>query len=173
MILGLDLSTSIIGLCVVDKGGNIFYKDYIDLRKEKTFFDKVEVAKDRILSTIRKNRISDVWIEQSLQAFRPGFSSAKTLLTLSKFGGIIEWIIYEGTGISPQYIGASSARKKCGITVPRGEKGKEVVMRFLLDKEPSFVVEYTKHGNIKKHFYDIADAIVIAKAGLICQQKKN
>jgi hypothetical protein len=173
MILGLDLSTSIIGLCIVDKNEDIFYKDYIDLRKEKTFFDKVEIAKGRILSTIRKNRISDVWIEQSLQAFRPGFSSAKTLLTLSKFGGIIEWIIYEGTGISPQYIGASSARKKCGITVPRGEKGKEVVMRFLLDKEPSFVVEYTKHGNIKKHFYDIADAIVIAKAGLICQQKKN
>ena len=173
MILGLDLSTSIIGMCIVDKEGNTFLQEYIDLRKEKTFFDKVRLAKKEILSTIRVNRITDIWIEQSLQAFRPGFSSAKTLLTLSKFGGIMEWIINEDTGITPQYIGASSARKRCGITVPRGEKGKDVVMRFLLDTDPTFVVEYTKHGNIKKHFYDIADALVIAKAGFLCQHKKN
>jgi len=173
MILGLDLSTSIIGMCIVDKSGKICHQEYIDLRKEETLFDKVGVARDIILATIRRNHIKDVWIEQSLQAFRPGFSSAKTLLTLSKFGGIMEWIIFEGTKIRPEYIGASSARKTCGITVPRGEKGKDVVMRFLLDKEPTFVVEYTKHGNIKKHFYDIADAIVIAKAGFICRQKKS
>jgi len=78
-----------------------------------------------------------------------------------------------GQGIAPQYIGASSARKTCGITVSRGEKGKDVVMRFLLDKEPSFVVEYTTYGNIKKHFYDIADAIVIAKAGFLCRPEEK
>tara|TARA_Y100000310_G_scaffold219554_1_gene220946 strand:+ start:1145 stop:1666 length:522 start_codon:yes stop_codon:yes gene_type:complete len=173
MILGLDLSTSIIGICVVDDAGNICLQEYIDLRKEKTFFDKVNVSRDKILDIIKQNNIRDVWIEQSLQAFRPGFSSAKTLLTLSKFGGIMEWIIFEGAGITPQYVGATSARKMCGITVPRGAKAKSVVMHFLLDKEPAFVVEYTKHGNIKKHFYDIADAIVVAKAGLVCQLKKN
>ena len=173
MILGLDLSTSIIGMCIVDKGGNIFHQEYIDLRKEKSFFDKISLAKDKILSVIRTNRVHDVWVEQSLQAFRPGFSSAKTLLTLSKFSGIMEWVIYEGTEIVPQYVGASAARKICGISVPRGEKAKSVVMRFLLDKEPAFVVEYTKYGNIKKHFYDIADAIIVAKAGYTCLQKKN
>jgi len=173
MILGLDLSTSIIGLCIVDDDGEIYHQEHIDLRKEETFFDKVRSAKEKILCLFEPNSIDEVWIEQSLQAFRPGFSSAKTLLTLSKFGGIMEWIILESTGITPQYIGATSARKQCGITVRRGEKGKDVVMRFLLDKEPTFVVEYTTHGNIKKHFYDIADAIVIAKAGFLCQQKKN
>jgi len=173
MILGLDLSTSIVGICVVDLGGEIRLQDYVDLRKEKTFFDKITCAKERILSVVESGNIEEIWIEQSLQAFRPGFSSAKTLLTLSKFSGIMEWIIFERTGIAPQYIGASSARKTCGITVSRGEKGKDVVMRFLLDKEPSFVVEYTTYGNIKKHFYDIADAIVIAKAGFLCRQKKK
>ena len=173
MILGLDLSTSIIGMCIVDKNGDTFLREHIDLRKEETLFDKVRLAKEVILGAIHKNNIKHVWIEQSLQAFRPGFSSAKTLLTLSKFSGIMEWIIHEGTGIAPEYIGATTARKRCGITVPRGQKGKDVVMRFLLDTDPSFVVEYTTYGNIKKHFYDIADAIVIAKAGFLCQQKKN
>ena len=92
MILGLDLSTSIIGMCIVDENGKTFLQEHIDLRKEATFFDKVRLAKEAILGAIHKNNIKHVWIEQSLQAFRPGFSSAKTLLTLSKFGGIMEWI---------------------------------------------------------------------------------
>ena len=38
---------------------------------------------------------------------------------------------------------------------------------FLLDNEPSFSVEYTKHGNPKPGSYDRADSLVIAKAGHI------
>ena len=43
---------------------------------------------------------------------------------------------------------------------------KEVV-KWLLDKVPTFSVEYTKHGNPKPKYFDIADAIVISKAGLV------
>ncbi len=173
MILGLDLSSSITGLCILDSDGNIVLKEHIDLRKEDTFFDKISLAKAHLLGIMRENNIEQIWIEQSLQAFRPGLSSAKTLLTLAKFNGIISWILYEHTGIMPDYIGASSARKKCDIKIPRGEKAKKVVLKFLLDNEPSFVVEYTKFGNVKQHFFDIADAIVIAKAGFLCHQEKS
>ena len=173
MLLGLDLSTSIIGMCILDCSGNVVKQQHIDLRKEKTFFDKIQKAKDELLNTINSENVENIWIEQSLQAFRPGFSSAKTLLTLSKFSGIIEWIIFSEANIEPKYLGASAARKSCGIKIERGKKAKEVVMNFLLDNEPSFMVEYTKFGNIQKHFYDIADAIIIAKAGFICQQKQS
>jgi len=54
------------------------------------------------------------------------------------------------------------------------EKAKEVVIQFLLDNEPNFVVEYTKTGKIKPQYYDIADSIVIAKAGWeLVQQREN
>ena len=173
MILGLDLSSSITGLCVLDSDGNIVVKGHVDLRKEDTFFDKIGLAKNKLIDIIEENNIEQIWIQQSLQAFRPGLSSAKTLLTLAKFNGIISWILYEHTGIMPDYIGASSARKKCDIKIPRGEKAKKVVLKFLLDNEPSFVVEYTKFGNVKQHFFDIADAIVIARAGFLCHQEKS
>lgn len=172
MILGLDISTSITGLCVLDDDGNIVSTDYIDLRKEKDFFKKVKQAKETIGATIREKNIKEVWIEQSLQAFRPGLSSAKTLLTLAKFNGILSWTIWE-SGIEPEYVGASSARKTCGIKVPKGEKAKNVVVNFLLDNEPSFEVEYTKFGNVKQHFFDIADAVIVAKAGFICRAQKS
>ena len=67
----------------------------------------------------------------------------------------------------PDYLAATSARKSCGITVPKGTKAKEVVLEYLLDNEPSFEVEYTRHGNPKPGTDDKADAVVVALAGTI------
>ena len=72
--------------------------------------------------------------------------------------------------MEPKYIAATSARKQAGIKVPRGQKARAVVLQYLLDNEPAFTVEYTKHGNPKPESYDRADAIVIAKAGWAIEQ---
>ena len=86
MICGLDISTSITGVTLLNLAGDVVLNEAWDFRKYKTFFDKVEAAKQQIqkLSTYD---IEHIYIEQSLQAFRPGFSSAKTILTLAKFNG--------------------------------------------------------------------------------------
>ena len=47
------------------------------------------------------------------------------------------------------------------------------VLKFLLDNEPSFVIDYTRNGNPKPESYDKADSIVIARAGAICEQKNS
>ena len=174
MILGLDVSTSITGYTIVDNG-KIILNGAWDTRKYKNFFDKVVHVKDG-LDKIRKEygtRITAVYIEQSLQSFRSGFSSAKTLSTLSRFNGIVSWLVFDKFGIKPEYLAATSARKLCGIKVSRGQKAKQVVLNFLLDNEPSFVIEYTRNGNPKPESYDKADSIVIARAGAICEQKNS
>ena len=174
MILGLDVSTSITGYTIVDNG-KIILNGAWDTRKYKNFFDKVVHVKDG-LEIIRKEygtRITAVYIEQSLQSFRSGFSSAKTLSTLSRFNGIISWLVFDQYKIQPEYLAATSARKLCGIKVSRGQKAKQVVLNFLLDNEPSFVIEYTRNGNPKPESYDKADSIVIARAGAICEQKNS
>ena len=165
MILGLDISTSITGVCILDAHGGILFNDYVDTRKLKCFFEKTDKLKEYLLALSDKYAIEHIFIEQSLQSFRSGFSSAKTLSTLSRFNGVVSWLCYGIWGIKPEYVAAISARKLCGIKVPRGTKAKAVVIKFLLDNEDSFVVEYTKHGNIKQHYYDMADSIVIARAG--------
>ena len=86
----------------------------------------------------------------------------------------MSWICYQIFNKSPEYIAATSARKCCGIKVPRGQKAKQVVLQFLLDNEPSFKVTYTKHGNPKPDSYDKADSIIIARAGyILCQNEKK
>ena len=175
MILGLDISTSITGYTLI-KEDKIILNGAWDTRKYKDFFEKVIHVKkglERIQSQYG-DQITAVYIEQSLQTFRSGFSSAKTLSTLSRFNGIVSWLVFDQYKIKPEYIAATSARKLCGIRVPRGQKAKEQVVKFLLDNEPKFTVEYTKSGNLKPKYYDIADSIVIAKAGYeICQSRKK
>ena len=174
MILGLDISTSITGYTLLD-GDKIILNGAWDTRKYKDFFEKVVHVKAG-LEDIHKQfgkQIGAVYIEQSLQSFRSGFSSAKTLSTLARFNGIVSWLVFDQYKIKPEYIAATSARKLCGIRVPRGQKAKAVVLKFLLDNEPAFVLDYTRNGNPKPECYDKADSMVIAKAGVICERKSS
>ena len=176
MILGLDISTSIVGFTIVDQG-EIVKTFAVDLRNKNKFSDiysKYNHIQGELLDIQREYKIKHVFIEQSLQMFRSGFSSAKTLSTLSSFNGVVTYLCYRELSIKPEHIPASSARKACGITIKKGIKAKEQVVKFLLDNEPCFVVEYTKSGNLKPKYYDIADSIVIAKAGYeLVEQRKS
>ena len=168
MILGLDISTSITGATVLDNGGKILYCEAWDTRNKNHFpspFIKADFIKGNLLGLTIKFPIKHIFVEQSLQAFRPGFSSAKTLLTLARFNGIVSYICLDVLGIEPEYISASTARKLNGVKIPRGEKAKEVVLNYVLDKESEFMIEYTKQGNPKPGSYDRADSYIIAKAG--------
>lgn len=163
MILGLDISTSIIGVCVLDNG-KIVKTDYIDLRKTGGFFEKAKKTQEALSEIHKKYNIENIFIEQALMFFRKGGSTAKTMSTLQRFNGIISWICYELFSKEPEYITPISARSKCNIKVPRGSKAKDVVMEHFLETK-EFEVDYTRYGNIQKYCYDIADAVVVAKAG--------
>jgi len=176
VLLGLDISTSITGATVLDHCGEILYCEAWDTRNKNHYpslFDKASLIKNRLLDLTIRFHIKHIFIEQSLQAFRPGLSSAKTLLTLAKFNGIISYICQNDIGVKPEYIGASTARKSNGIKIPRGEKAKQVVLQYVLDNETDFMVEYTKHGNPKPGSYDRTDSLIIAKAGYNLWKEKN
>ena len=166
MILGLDVSTSFVGATVLEQDGTIVCCEAWDLRKIKGFFKKSQTVSDNLNLLYVKYNIKKVFIEESLQAFRPGFSSANTLMTLAKFNGTVSWICYNIFEVEPEFLGASTARRLCGIKVPRGQKSKEVVLNYLLDNEDGFAILYTVYDNPKPGSYDRADSLVIAKAGL-------
>ena len=186
MILGVDVSTSITGLAIVADGSIVYY-DSVDLRKYKNVFEKGRILKEKIVDLYEayqfsneefflgnsKYPIEHIYIEQPFTFFNSGGSSAKTMATLQKFNGIVSWVLYEIFEMQPNYVLAQSARKTVGIKVPRGEKAKAVVLKYLLDTEPAFNVEYTKKGNPKPESYDRADAIIVAKAGYIIEQERE
>ncbi len=173
MILGLDISTSITGYTVLDYEGNILACDHIDLRKEKDFFKKIQIVKSRLEVINDEYDIEQVYVEQSLQSFRSGFSSAQTLSLLSKINGIISWLCYNMFYGEPKYLAATSARKLCGIKIPKGQKAKKVSLQFVIDNVPGFDVEYTRHGNPRPGYADRSDSYVIARAGWIREREET
>ena len=176
MILGLDISTSITGATILDKNGKVKLNTSFDLRNKRyfpTLFSKVKHMSGVLDEMYLRNYFEHIYIEESLQAFRPGFSSAQTLMTLAKFNGILSWLCYNQFNIMPEYLSAASARKLYGIKVPRGSKAKQVVLENVLDREDDFVIEYTKNGNPKPDTFDRADSLVVARAGYILWKERN
>ena len=149
MILGLDISTSITGLAIVDKSGKMLYTNHIDTRKEKNIFEKANKVRNSLLELKNSYSIEFIFIEQPFTFFNSGGSSAKTMAILQRFNGMISWIVNEMFKIEPDYIEASKARKLCGVKIARGQNTKKVVLEAVLDMEPTFEVEYTRHGNPK------------------------
>jgi len=170
MILGLDVSTSIVGVCILEND-KIIYTDYVDLRKTGSFFEKARKVETTLKEVKEKYDVKHIFIEQALMFFRRGGSTAKTMSILQRFNGIISWMCYNIYDMEPNYISPISARSKCGIKIARGKKAKEVVMEHFIESK-EFEIIYTRFGNVQKYCYDIADAIVVARAGHYLLQGK-
>lgn len=167
MILGLDISTSITGYTILDDAGVVVCCNHIDLTKIDGTINKASLVCTNLEKLFALYPIKQTWIEESLQMFSMGKSSAKTLATLTKFNGIISWIVFDKFSIIPQYIPAVSARKLCGVKLEKGKKGKQCVIEHMDANEKWFQIDHTKTGNIKPYIYDRADSFIIARAGYL------
>ena len=152
----------------------IVHTEYIDLRKIGNFFEKAKKVEDSLKEIKKNHNIEHIFIEQALMFFRRGGSTAKTMSVLQRFNGIISWQSYQLFDMEPNYVTPISARSKCGIKVARGKKAKEVVMEHFIESK-EFQIDYTRYGNVQKYCYDIADAVVVARAGhyLLQENLKN
>jgi hypothetical protein len=169
-IIGFDISTRFVGYCVIEyETEEIVSYNAISLNlsgKTQDLFNRGEVFEFELRKI--KEQFPDiqyVYIEEAVKVFQTKRSSANTIAILAKMNSVASWIIYRELGIKPQYIMARTARKICKIKVPKGANAKAKVVEVLMNQN-KLEVEYTPGGKVKQHFYDIADAIIIAQAGL-------
>ena len=177
-ILGLDVSTSNVGWCILDPRGELIAADAIILGKIKDVYLKVEEVRNVLKSLSKKYSIKKVVIEENLQAFRPGFSSAKTLITLARFNGMISLVSYEIFEFEPSFVNVNHARKIIGLKINRKSSlsTKEQVLEFVQGKVHTkfdWPMRTLKSGRRKglvlfaDSCYDIADAYVVALSCVI------
>tara|TARA_Y100000310_G_C20439040_1_gene695147 strand:+ start:225 stop:770 length:546 start_codon:yes stop_codon:yes gene_type:complete len=170
-ILGLDISTSCTGVCVLDNERNLVLLDHIRLDNIKTgFYDKANFVKRFLQELKKKYDIKEIYAEESLMRFRRGKSSAKVLSTLNKFNGVVSYIAYEIFDVIPIHILAPHARKIVGITITKKEKKERGIKPIILEYvkaelSDKLVLAYKRTGKIKDYIYDQCDAYVIARAG--------
>ena len=65
---------------------------------------RLKKVRDSLQDTLSKNKVDSIYIEENLQSFRAGFSSARTLSTLSRFNGMVSFNLIRGIFLSNQSI---------------------------------------------------------------------
>ena len=179
MILGLDISTSVIGIAIVDPETRaLTMVEALDISKIDCFFEKSETVGARLWEIKNNHNIEHIFIETALKRFVPGRSRADTLIKLAKINGVISFIAFDAFGIIPEYINPNTARSLYGLSFPRGTKGparKKMVIESVIEKEKtSFKYEMARGGkNYKRGTDDKADAVVIARAGEFLIRNKD
>lgn len=179
MILGLDISTTMVGVAVVEpKTRQLVLSTEWDISKCDNLYEKAEYVGAELYTLRSEYKIENVFVETALKRFMPGRSRADTIIKLAKFNGIVSWIVYECFGQRPTFINVNTARTLYGLSFPRGTKGpqrKKMVIEAVIEKEKtSFKYEMARGGkNFKRGTDDRADAIVIARAGEFLLRNKD
>lgn len=116
IILGIDVSTTCLGVSVVKYDGNEFEILKVSHVKPKvskkitgteSLFLKAKQFKEEFIDKYKDVGLTDIVIEEPL----PNSQNNNTVTTLLRFNGMISQSIYESTGIVPKYISSFDARK--------------------------------------------------------------
>jgi|TARA_E500000331_G_scaffold351816_1_gene399184 hypothetical protein len=176
--LGLDISTSCTGWCILDHDNSILDIGYINTSKEKSLFKKAEIVSNHLDTVDEKFKIDNIFIEENLQSFRSGFSSARTISTLAKFNGIVSFLCFDKFSKEPIFLNVNSARKSLNISIKRKKDGglpvKEQLLKWAVKNVDYQWPRKTLKSGPRKGLdvpdpgsYDMVDAYIVTKAGII------
>lgn len=188
-ILGLDISTAIIGWTIL-KDGELVDIGHIDLRKlPRNIWVKAKYAKTELEAMCLGRDIDHLVIEDPVAKFTKGKSSAHTIMLLASFNALCSWFMIEGTGITPTYIAANHARTVLGLDIKKNNKklrkqgivypdSKLQTFELLRNVGPFEgkvwpVKPRSKVGNLQDYCYDEMDSYVVARAGYLELKEKE
>ena len=180
--IGLDISTSVIGISILDEQGNLRVLNTVKLNSTKltNLWEKADEGIRQIEEIVErsglvKSDIRTIFVESAAKRFAVGFSSAATILTLSKFNGLISYLCYKTYSLPIIEVNVATARKNIGFTNIRADKRpvKDKVFEYVTAKRPLF--PWRKHvasaGKSKgqevydSDMKDACDAFVIVYGG--------
>ena len=181
VILGLDVSTSRVGICFLDYSSNLLRSEFIKMNPKDDLEDRCLVLENYISNIDARNSINNkgyyidkVFIESPFMMFSGGKTTAMTMAKLQRFNGMVCYMTRRVLGINPVSIAANKARGLVGLKIKRGEDTKKKVIEWVQNEYPNdFIVEQTRYGNPKPGTDDMADSVVIARAGLLIEKESK
>ena len=164
MTLGLDASCSCVGWAFVEIG-SVVDAGFLNISKLDTNKEKGNFVINFLLAHPLIHKINRVNLEAALSGFGGGLTSQQTIITLSRWNAILEYMLSEYFKIPINLCNVNTMRKKVfGKARVKGIKPKEYVRQQL----PLIVSNLSKFEKLNKrnewdaHNSDMYDAIVCA-----------
>jgi Holliday junction resolvasome RuvABC endonuclease subunit len=169
-ILGLDISSSKIGIALLDKE-KIIISEVLKFKTNISLEERAEIFERRMRQINEQHVVYDVFVEQPAMMFKGGKTTAFTMATLQRFNGMCCYVVNIVFDMEAELINPNSARSTLGIKVPRGIPSKDkktyIIERISEKFGEDFTYNMTRHGNPQPGTDDRADALVVALAGPI------
>jgi hypothetical protein len=182
VVIALDVSTSVIGWAVLPTNADAttypLIRGHVDLRKNDGGFwakvDQMELDLDAVFDRVaQQHDIVRLCIEDPVERFRNGLSSAHTIALLARFNALTSRHARNRLNLDPLYIDATAARKAIGVPLLSKKKSGGVDQKtqcfnhlcttvFINESWPR-----NRNGKIQPWCMDEVDAYVICLAGCL------
>ena len=167
--LGLDISTTKIGIAVLDGDDKLVHSDLIKFKSDLPLEDRAAIFESIMRKIEKKYSPIYVFVEKPAINFRSG-STAHVMAKLQRFNGMCSYACSKVFKENPELIDVRSARRTLGIKIPRGKgmksQAKRVVIEYVEKQYKDFKYSLTYKGNPQPGTDDRADAVVIALGGI-------
>ena len=179
MILGLDASTAVVGISILDMQGNVVLRDFVTLKKMKGICQKADLLETKLKLLKKEYQIKHVFIEDYAKKMKRGQSSAQTITLLASWNGVVQVMCYKLFSMEPELLEVTAARKRCGIPLLSKKKSggidaKTQVFEWVSDNvkgmenPPTKVLQSGPRKGLEvfiNEASDMTDAWVVAYAG--------
>lgn len=175
MILGLDISTSVIGFTFFSNDYKFLEISYLKFKKGTDLFIKLDEFIEYFESKYGALPIESIGIEEPLKAFKGKFSSADTIQKLTQINAMISGWLYNRLGVKPEYYNVNAARKLVfpNLVIPQSYPNKKyLIWEAVMKLEPTINWVYSPktHKLIDENF-DMADSYVVGIAHILTLMK--
>jgi hypothetical protein len=183
--LGIDASTTTIGICLLESGNRIVKISHLDLSDIHSHYEMTDIFKNELQKYKDLDlNINKIIIEAAIKSSNSS-SSNNTIITLHRFNSLVGYICFDmfrdgisGSGKEPEFVDSRTARAKQKIKIPpipdevsdydRKKMIKGIMIDFCLAEQTQDALGFEKtiHGNWAIWCGDRADSYILAKYGL-------
>ncbi len=168
LVIGWDISTAIIGVCVMDfeSGKSIEYRALRVIGD--TMLEKYASAETLIIGVLQALDMTKDWhhiIEDRLGGFSAGKTMQQTIMKLAQVNAVASHIINRFGSGTVTYLHPSTAKRIAGLKVPKGGDKKLEAIKLVRSLDGDFPYTQTKAGNPAVGVNDMADAWLLATSG--------
>ena len=176
VILGLDISTSNIGMVLMESGDpqrhRLIESNGYPISGIPGLWSKACFIREKLLEMTSETLPDCVVVEESLMSFQRNRSSAGVLAILNRFNGIVSFVARDTLGVPVYFVPSTTARKGVGIKLDKTRDTKEQIFEWV--RYQSQMTNYMWPTKVMKsgprkgqkvfegHCLDIADAYVVA-----------
>lgn len=164
--MGLDASTTTIGLSVIDFDNDskvLIHHEYFKPPKKGNIFERLATVRDFIYNRLDGYQPDMVALEDII-LFMKGHSTAKTISSLAVLNRTVGLAVFNFLGKCPTLLNVMKIRHaiKLDKKLPSKDQIPDLVAYHLGWKEFPWI--HSKKGKIMEENYDMADSIAVALA---------